>query len=301
MIVATDRPTDAQEQIRGAAAAGQAGHRSGGLLGDTVGRDYARKLSLFNRFAEPELREALATLAIEPGMRILDAGCGSGQALQWLADAVGEQGLAVGIDLASAHAAAAQVNVAAHVTVIQADVLKPPFAPASFDLIWAANTINHLRNPVEGLQQLKRLLRPAGRIALVQSALLPDMYFAWDACLEQRVNEAVRRYYCDRYGLEPHELTAVRAIFGLLQRAQLRHIRVHTLTIERVAPLRAADEAYLLEAIFRDTWGDRLRPYLAAEQFERLTHLCNPTAEGFALRRPDFHFLQTLTMAVGAL
>ena len=117
------------------AVADQRGQGSAGLLGDTVARDYARKLHLFNRFAEPELRQAVATLALEPGMQVLDAGCGSGHSLEWLATAVGERGLAVGIDLASAHAAAARKNVAACVAVLQADLLRPPLAPAA--LIWS--------------------------------------------------------------------------------------------------------------------------------------------------------------------
>lgn len=277
------------------------GGRSTGLLGDTAARDYSHKLSLFNRFAEPELHQAIATLALRPGMRILDAGCGTGHTLQWLATAVGENGLVVGIDLASAHAAAALKTVASRVAVLQADVLKPPFGMASFDLIWSANTINHLHDPLAGLLRLRHLLHPAGRLALVQSSLLPDMYFAWDASLEQRVNEAVRSYYCDRYGLTQHDLTAVRALVGLLRGARMRHIETRTFAIERIAPLRAADEAYLLEAIFRGTWGERLRPYLSAGDFEQLAHLCDPADERFALKRPDFHVLQTLTLAVGSL
>src|SRR5690348_9097364 len=48
------------------------------LLGDTAQRDYARKLQLFNAFAERELRQGIAGLDIRSGMRILDAGCGTG-------------------------------------------------------------------------------------------------------------------------------------------------------------------------------------------------------------------------------
>jgi SAM-dependent methyltransferase len=274
---------------------------SGGLLNDTAARDYSRKLRLFNAFAEPELRQAVASLGLAPGMRILDAGCGTGEALKWLALKVGAQGLVVGLDLATAHAAAACATVAAGAAVLQADLLRPPLAAASFDLIWAVNTVNHLRDPLTGLKQLATLLRGGGRIALGQSSLLPDMYFAWDSRLERLTNEAVRHYYRDRYRVDEAELTAVRSIVGLLRRAQLRDVTVRTFVIERVTPLRPADEAYLVEAIFRGTWSERLRPYLSSGDYDQLTHLCDPADGRFALQRPDFHFLQTFTLAVGGL
>ncbi len=274
---------------------------SGGLLDDTAARDYSRKLRLFNAFAEPELRQAVASLGLEPGMRVLDAGCGTGEALKWFAHEVGAQGLVVGLDLARAHAVAACARVAAGTAVLQADLLRPPLAAASFDLIWAVNTVNHLRDPVTGLKQLATLLRGGGRIALGQSSLLPDMYFAWDSRLERLTNEAVRHYYRDRYRIEEGELTALRSIVGLLRRAQLREVAVRTFVIERVTPLRPADEAYLVEAIFHGTWGERLRPYLSSDDYDQLTHLCDPDDGRFALKRRDFHFLQTFTLAVGRL
>jgi SAM-dependent methyltransferase len=270
-----------------------------GLLGDTVTRDYAHKLRLFNTFAEPELRQAVASLGIERGMRILDAGCGTGAALGWLASAVGPQGLTVGLELASAHVAAARAVLSTGTALLQADVQSPPLASGSFDLIWAVNTIHHLRHPAAALDRLKKLLRTGGRVALGQSSLLPDMYFAWDSRLERVTNEAVRRYYRDRYRIDERELTGVRAIVGLLRRASLREVSVRTLMIERIAPLRPADEEYLLEGIFRATWGERLRPYLSGEDYTELTHLCDPQHRGYALRRADFHFLQSFTLAVG--
>ena len=143
--------------------------RPAGLLGDTAARDYAQKLRLFNAFAEPELRQAIAGLGLEPGMRALDAGCGTGEALVWLLSAVMPGGEVIGIDLASAHAGAASERVSAGALVLQADLLQPPFPPACFDLIWCVNTINHLRDPHQGVNALAALLRPGGRIALGQS------------------------------------------------------------------------------------------------------------------------------------
>ena len=273
--------------------------RPAGLLGDTIARDYSRKLRLFNSFVEPELRQAIANLGLKHGMRVLDAGCGTGEALQWLSDAVGPHGTVVGIDLAAAHVAAARASTTGQVLVVQADVRQPPLVPRSFDLVWSVNTINHLREPLAGVQALASLLCPGGRIAVGQSSMLPDMFFAWDSRLERLTTEAVHRYYRDRYGLSERDLADTRSIAGLLRRAPLHGVRTQTLIIERVSPLSPADEAYLLEAIFRDTWGERLRPYLSAEDFDELAALCDPGHPGFALRRTDFHFLQTFTMAVG--
>jgi SAM-dependent methyltransferase len=270
-----------------------------GRLGDTPQRDYSQKLRLFNALAEPELRTAIDSLRLEPGMRVLDAGCGTGETLGWLAAAVAPDGLAVGLDLSASHLGAARAARPHEALLLQADVLKAPLVGASFDLVWSVNTVHHLENPLAGARILAALLRCGGRLALGQSSLLPEMYFAWDARLERVTTEAVRAYYRDRYRISEYELTAVRGLVGLLHDSGLSKIRLRTFTIERCAPLDPPAQAWLLEAIFRGTWGERLRPYLAPADHEELTQLCDPQDLRFALRRPDFHFLQTFTLAVG--
>lgn len=271
-----------------------------GLLGDTAERDYSRKLRLFNAFAAPELTQAILNLELRDGMRILDAGCGTGEVLQRLRAAAGARSEIVGIDLSAAHVRAARQIVDPSITVLQADLMTAPLAPASFDLIWSANTINHLRDPVAGLRRLMALLRPRGRVAIGQSSLVPERYFAWDSRLERLTREAVRLYYEDRYDLREEDLAGAGNLLGWLQGAGLRNIAVRTLMIERAAPLGLPDREYLLEAIFRGTWGERLQPYLPPADYAALCRLCTPDDPAFALRRTDFHFLQTFTLAVGA-
>jgi SAM-dependent methyltransferase len=270
-----------------------------GLLGDTQARDYSEKLSKFNAFAQPELLGLIKGLDLRAGMRALDAGCGTGEALNWLLSAVAPSGKVVGVDLSSAHVAAAKQLAAPEIEIHRADLLDDLFTPASFDLVWCVNTINHLTDPVRGVAHLATLLRSGGRIAIGQSSFLPDMYFAWDSRLESAVNAAVRQYYRDRYNLDDDDLKAIRALVGILRRAGLRHVTVRTVMIERVSPLDRASESYLRDSIFQGTWGERLRPYLSHSDLESLALLCDPTHSNYALARPDFHFLQSFTLATG--
>jgi ubiquinone/menaquinone biosynthesis C-methylase UbiE len=270
-----------------------------GRLGDSPARDYSHKLRLFNALAEPELRAAIASLRLESGMRVLDAGCGTGETLAWLAAAVAPQGLAVGIDVSASHVRTAHGALSDDIMLVQADLQRMPLAAASFDLVWSANTINHLTDPLSSARRLAALLRRGGRLALAQSSFLPDMYFAWDARLERVTTEAVRAYYRDRYHLSEYDLTAVRGLLGLLHGAGLTNVTARTFVVERYAPLDTRARDWLVEAIFRGTWGERLRPFLTAADYEELTRLCDPQHPQFALNRPDFHFVQTFTLAVG--
>jgi ubiquinone/menaquinone biosynthesis C-methylase UbiE len=272
-----------------------------GLLNDTPARDYSGKLSKFNAFAQPELQALIRGLKLRPGMHVLDMGCGTGEALNWLSAEIAETGRAVGVDLAAAHVSAARRHAARGVEIYQADLYDVLFAPASFDLVWCVNTLNHLSDRIGGLKHLASLLRSGGRIAVGQSSLLPDMYLAWDARLERVTNEAVHQYYRDRYGLNERDLTSVRSLVGTLRCAPLRNVTVRSVLIERFSPLDGASETYLRDAIFRDTWGERLRPYLNPGDFDELTALCDPAQPSYALHRPDFHFLQTFTLATGEI
>lgn len=271
------------------------------LLGDSPGRNYARKLRLFNAFAAPELQQALRDLPLRDGMRILDAGCGTGEMLGWLRQAAGPRARLTGIDLSEAHVTAARASLPAGIEVLRGDLLTAPLPRAAYDVIWSANTLNHLRDPAEGLRRLALLLAPDGLLSIAQTALVPEMCFAWDARLERVTQEAARRYYQDRYGLTEADLRAVRNLLGWMQRAGVRTLSVRTRVLERIAPLAAADRAYLVENLLQGAWGERLRPYLAPADYAELRRLCDPLDPAFALDRPDFHFIQTFTILTGSL
>jgi ubiquinone/menaquinone biosynthesis C-methylase UbiE len=265
-------------------------------LGDSSASDYSDKLDRFAVFASRELDALVATLPIRPASRVLDAGCGTGRLLPTLQHQAGHRGLVVGMDLSGAHIRRARRH---STRLLQGDFDRVPFQPQTFDAIWMLNALNHSADRRGAIEGLVRLLRPGGCLALAQSAMLPDLMFAWDLRLERLVNDACRRAYHDAYGLGDAESAGVRRLVGLLREAGLTNVTVTTTVVERVSPLGPEDERYLREVVFEGYWGEKLRPYLSRADWRTLTALCDPRSPQYAPARADFHHAQTVTLAVG--
>lgn len=104
---------------------------------------------------------ALDTLS---GKRVLEVGCGMGRFLEVAADAGAE---VVGVDISAAvDAAQANLGQRANVSVVQGDVFRLPFAPASFDLIYSIGVLHHTPSTRRAFLRLPGLLKPGGRITI---------------------------------------------------------------------------------------------------------------------------------------
>jgi ubiquinone/menaquinone biosynthesis C-methylase UbiE len=264
-------------------------------LKDAPDRSYAEKLERFARFAEPELKRVFAEFALPPGTVALDLGCGTGLATAWLQDSIGPHGFAVGVDLSLPHLRAAQEH---HVTLVQADAAQLGFRKSVFDFIWSCNTVNHIAGPIEALARLRPLLRVDGRLAVAQSGFLPEMFFAWDAPLDEAVRAATHRYYRERYGLETADTAALRNLVHQLRAAGFGRVSARTHVIERTQPLSATDREYF-RSIFEGAWGERIYPFLEQSAVARLRRYCDAASIEYCLDREDFHHVQTLTVCEG--
>jgi SAM-dependent methyltransferase/uncharacterized protein YbaR (Trm112 family) len=104
------------------------------------------------------------------GRRVLDAGCGMGR---WLHFARQRGSRAVGMDVSVAvDVAAAREGDGAD--FVQADLCRPPFAEASFDLVYCLGVLHHLEDPLAGVRALARLVRPGGELRLYVYRMLDD-------------------------------------------------------------------------------------------------------------------------------
>lgn len=111
------------------------------------------------------LEAALALADVEPGMRVLDVGCGRGEVLRRAAQIGAE---AHGIDYAAAAVTMSHraLEDGEATGVYRADTKWLPFADEVFDRAFLLDIVEHL-HPWEldqALQELWRVLRPDGRI-----------------------------------------------------------------------------------------------------------------------------------------
>jgi tocopherol O-methyltransferase len=108
---------------------------------------------------------------IQPGERVLDAGCGVGGSSFWLAQQRGAD--VVGITPVSRQVAqawhfAARRKLTRHVHFEQADYTNTFFPNASFDVVWSLESLCHAQDKAAFYCEAARLLRPGGRLVVAE-------------------------------------------------------------------------------------------------------------------------------------
>lgn len=121
---------------------------------------------------DPDVRACWRDLllsALPPApARVADLGCGTGTIAVLLA---GEGYDVHGVDLSGAMVAAARTKAAkAGVTarLQQGDAAVPPWEPSSFDVVFARHVLWTLPDPEAAVGRWARLLRPDGKLVLVE-------------------------------------------------------------------------------------------------------------------------------------
>lgn len=114
-------------------------------------------------------RHALTALAPSAGENILDIGCGGSETALELARAVAPHGIVTGIDISAGVLAFARRAAATNerVQFIHADAQTYPFEPGTFDAAFSRFGVMFFADPVAAFTNIRRGLRPNGRLAFV--------------------------------------------------------------------------------------------------------------------------------------
>ena len=145
-------------------------------LGGTPGASYDRIRMAYNLVAAPAERRArergLRLLNALPGEGVLDVGAGTGRALLAIGSAVAPGGHACGLDLSAGMVALAHGRISSlgrHAHVLQGDARVLPYRASTFDAALMSFTLELFEAPDIALvlAEIKRVLRPEGRLAIV--------------------------------------------------------------------------------------------------------------------------------------
>jgi SAM-dependent methyltransferase len=119
------------------------------------------------RSTAEETRLGLDLVRPRAGETALDVACGPGNTTRRLREALGD-GLAVGCDTsASMLARAVRDTPGPGVAYVRADAEALPFADAGFDVVTCFGALYLMDHPFRAVDELLRVLRPGGRIALL--------------------------------------------------------------------------------------------------------------------------------------
>ncbi len=137
------------------------------------GRDpkqYQQTLENPERIAGLQVERVVKTLDVKPGMRIADVGAGTGLFSLPFAKAVGPSGKVYAIDVDAGLLAIVKEKAngagLANIETIVAGATDPK-VPEPVDLLFICDTMHHLPNQAEYVKQFAKLLKPGGRVAVI--------------------------------------------------------------------------------------------------------------------------------------
>lgn len=226
--------------------------------------------------------------------RVLDLACGSGR-YSWLLAGAGLEVVGVDVDDA-ALARAADGGMAAE--FIRGDAMAAPLATASFDVVLCVQSLFSLPDATAVLREACRVVRPGGRIVVLESDTMHQLVLPWPPELELAVREAQLADWKQRHPADDADKFYVARFLPALFRDLGLDADITTHTIERSAPLDD-DELTFLRLYVADL-RKRVWPFLADEYRSAFDQLFG---EGFPhnlFAREDLHIVHIETLATAA-
>jgi ubiquinone/menaquinone biosynthesis C-methylase UbiE len=250
---------------------------------------YAPMLADYHRAFESELRAMVARLPVKEGSLVLDVGCGDGVYASWLAERVGPAGLVVAVDMSYPFLQVARRRAGYSATecrarLASASIEHLPFADDSFDLVWCAQSLYSLPDPVEALRRMKQVVRPGGVVAVLENDTLHHILLPWPVEVELPVRGAELEGFIE-VSDKPRKFYIGRQLRGVFRAAGLGSYRERTWATNRQAPLRRHERSFLEKylKVLRERAAPRLEPPIL-DRFERLV---DPGSERYILDSRD--------------
>ena len=134
---------------------------------DSTAVDYDRMESILGFGSGSWYRgQALERAGLQPGMRIVDVGVGTGLVAREAARIVGNPGLVVGVDPSPGMMARARLPMG--VSLVEGTAEAIPFPPASFDFLSMGYALRHIGDLSVAFREFYRVMKPGARLCLLE-------------------------------------------------------------------------------------------------------------------------------------
>ncbi len=254
--------------------------------------DYAPMLRAFHRGFAVELEAMIDQLPIEPGHRVLEVACGDGAYTPWLARKAGQSGLVVGLDLSRSFLKLADREASkiesdspgsSETRLVAASIERMPFPSGSFDVVWCAQSLFSLPEPLEAVLRMTEMAKPGGLVAVLEDDTLHQVLLPWPIDVELAVRTAEWESISE--GIEhPRKFYIGRRLADLFHQAGLVDLRVRTFAADRMAPLDPATRTFFAEYLKRIR--ENVGPKMAPESRGQLERFVDPGSTDYLLDAP---------------
>ena len=190
----------------------------------TGGKD-VKRLRLLHEVYGPGTEALFRRVGLRDGQRVVEIGCGSGNIACWVARQVAPNGSVVAIDVAADQIEQARRQAQGlglrNIEFQVADAYSPRLPEDSFDVVYCRYVLEHVRDPLRVLQEMRRVLKPGGK-ALAQENNIQMVAFDPDC----PAFEAVWNQFAvlqDRLG---GDALIGKRLFGLFHRAGFLQIEL---------------------------------------------------------------------------
>ena len=129
-------------------------------------------------YVEATTRETMARLSLQPEDRLLDVGCGTGALLERLSRSHPAV-LLSGVDPVPEMLTVARHRLPPEVELREGWAERLPLDGDRFDVVVSCNMFHYVRQPVEALREMGRVLKPGGRLVITDWC---DDYLACRMC-----------------------------------------------------------------------------------------------------------------------
>lgn len=134
----------------------------------------------------------LDALALQAGEQVLDAGCGTGLLLEQMAQSIGDNGRAVGVDFSPdmLEVADQRCHGLSNVELQQGSVESLDFESESFDVVSCTQTLLYVKQVETALAEIHRVLKPHGRVAILETDWRGVVFNSQDNAMTRRILDA---------------------------------------------------------------------------------------------------------------